>query len=281
MAKNDSRIGKSYENKQLGGYISIENIENEDIEFKYNMIYNSLGILQNGEEIWLKRLEEVKLYIDTNNKKPSTHDKYIRIGKIGFWICSQNQNYKNMKQIMSNGKIYKLWTEFINSDKYKQYFISNENIWKLKLGEVKKYIDINNIIPSHTDRDTQNKILGIWIKRQIHIYRNVKEIMLNEEIYKLWTDFINSDKYKEYFISNEYRWKLKLEQVKKYIDTNNKIPSNSDKYKQVKTLGRWVYTQSHNYNIKKCFISNKKIYNLWTEFINSDKYKSYFLIKIK
>jgi hypothetical protein len=59
MAKNDSRIKKSFENKILGGYISIENTnddeENEDIEFKYNMIYNSMGILQNGEEIWMRR----------------------------------------------------------------------------------------------------------------------------------------------------------------------------------------------------------------------------------
>jgi superfamily II DNA or RNA helicase len=46
MAKNDSRIKKSFESKTLGGYISIENLEeiddeeNKDIEFKYNMIYD-------------------------------------------------------------------------------------------------------------------------------------------------------------------------------------------------------------------------------------------------
>jgi len=41
MAKNDTRIKKSFENKTVGGYISIDNIdddENEDIEFKYNII---------------------------------------------------------------------------------------------------------------------------------------------------------------------------------------------------------------------------------------------------
>jgi len=48
MAKNDTRIKKSFENKTLGGYISIENLdeiddeENKDIEFKYNMIYDSI-----------------------------------------------------------------------------------------------------------------------------------------------------------------------------------------------------------------------------------------------
>ena len=58
--------------------------------------------------------------------------------------------------------------------------------------------------------------------------------MTNEEIYKIWTEFINSDKYKEYFISNENSWKLKLNELKKYIDDNNKRPSTHDKNKQIK-----------------------------------------------
>ena len=73
MATNDSRIRKSYNNKQLGCYISIENTnddeENEDIEFKYSIIYNSLGISLNGKEIWIERLEKIKKYIDENNKE--------------------------------------------------------------------------------------------------------------------------------------------------------------------------------------------------------------------
>jgi hypothetical protein len=37
---------------------------------------------------------------------------------------------------MSNEEIFKLWTDFINGEKYKIYFLSNENIWKLKFNEV-------------------------------------------------------------------------------------------------------------------------------------------------
>jgi superfamily II DNA or RNA helicase len=48
MANNDRRIRKSYTEKKLGGYISIENtIENEDenidIQLRYNMIFDSMG----------------------------------------------------------------------------------------------------------------------------------------------------------------------------------------------------------------------------------------------
>ena len=47
MARNDTRIKKSFENKTLGGYISIENDnddeeeENRELELRYEMIYNS------------------------------------------------------------------------------------------------------------------------------------------------------------------------------------------------------------------------------------------------
>jgi len=104
MAKNDSRIKKSFESKTLCGYISIENTneedtENEDIEFKYNMIYDSMGILQNGEEIWMNKLDDVKKYIDTYNKRPNSKDKDVKIKKLANWIYNQQQKYKKMKEL--------------------------------------------------------------------------------------------------------------------------------------------------------------------------------------
>ena len=127
MAKNDSRVKKSYVNKMFGGYISIEyddelDCENENIEFKYNAIYNSMGVLLNSEEIWNDKLNRVKKYIDENNKRPSSIDKNKEIKQLGQWILNQTGNYKNKEQIMKNEEIYKKWTEFINDDKYKIYF---------------------------------------------------------------------------------------------------------------------------------------------------------------
>jgi len=101
MANNDKRIRQSYENKKIGGYISIENTiedvgeENTDFEFRYNMIFDNMGKLLNGEEIWMKQLEEVKQYLDKNGKRPSkrdTCDKNIKI--LETWVNTQQQNYK-------------------------------------------------------------------------------------------------------------------------------------------------------------------------------------------
>jgi superfamily II DNA or RNA helicase len=277
MAKNDTRIKQSFESKTLGGYISIENLEeNEDIEFKYNMIYDNMGILQNGEEIWMKRLEEVKKYIDENDKRPKGYEKNIQIKKLGHWTNYQQIKYKKKEFIVKNEEIYNKWTEFINDDKYKKYFISNEEKWINILEEIKQYIHTNNKLPSGIDKNKEIKKLGIWIYTQQQKYLKKKEIMVNEKIYNKWTKFINDLIYKQYFQSNEDNWFEKLIQVKKYIDENNKKPSSKDNNLQIKQLGKWIDHQVTNYKKKEQIMKNEEIYNQWTKFINDPRYKQYF-----
>ena len=98
--------------------------------------------------------------------------------------------------------------------------------------------------------------------------------MVNELIYNKWTEFINDDNYKKYFLSNEDVWILNLVNVKKYIDENGKRPSDSDKNKDIKQLGQWISNQITNYKSRKHIMKNDLIYNKWLEFMN--KYKCYF-----
>ena len=63
--------------------------------------------------------------------------------------------------------------------------------------------------------------------------------MKNEIIYNQWTEFINDNKYKKYFISNEDNWIDILNQVKLYIDNNNKRPTNNCKEFKIK-ICTWI-----------------------------------------
>ena len=282
LASNDSKIKQAYESKKDDSYIFINKIKDkvdetndELVEFRYNMIYDSMGILKNGNDIWITNLEWVKKYIDENKKRPSEHDKNKEVKKHGAWILRQVDNYK--KQIMSNETITKLWEEFINDVKYKEYFIFNkdEKKWKLNLEWVKKYIDENKKRPSSEDKNDKDvKTHYNWINKQQQQYKKKEKIMSNETIIKLWEDFINDDNYKEYFISNEEVWKLNLEWVKKYINENNKRPSHSDK--NIRTYYKWINQQIMNYKNKNKIMSNETIKKLWKDFINDDKYKEYF-----
>jgi hypothetical protein len=276
MAKNDSRIRKSFESKTLGGYISIENLEeNEDIKFKYNMIYDSMGILQNYEEIWMKRLEDVKLYIDTNNKRPSYGDKNYSIKKLGQWISNQQIRYYKKSGIMKDEKMYNTWTKFI--EKYALYFQSYKEHWYYILNKIKIYMDQYNKKPFETDTDKNIRFLSRWLQTQLGYYKTKTGIMKNEEIYNKWTEFITNDKYKIYFISNKEEWIKKLYELKLYIDTNNKKPYLTDININIKTLCYWIDTQKKIYKKKEKIMKDKEIYNLWTEFINDDRYSKYFI----
>ena len=146
MAKNDKRIMQSYMNKKEGGYISIDNAQsnnmeiemNENCALRYEMIYSSMGSLMNGPEVWMKRLADVKAFIDTTGKRPTISDDNISIKKLGLWLIVQNNNYKlNQHNMKINQNIKNMWEQFINDNMYKKYFISNEEKWIINLEKVR------------------------------------------------------------------------------------------------------------------------------------------------
>jgi hypothetical protein len=254
-------------------------MSNEDIYNKWTEFINDdkyKKYLLDNETEWINKLELVKNYIDENNKRPSQIDENIELKILASWIQTQIKNYKIKKEIMSNENIYNKWAEFINHDKYEKYFIDNETEWINTFNKVKKYIDENNKKPVLTDDNNDIKILIRWIYNQQINYKSKKHIMLNEDFYNKWTNFINDEKYKIYFIDNEIEWNNNLELVKKYIDENNKRPCCKSENNKIKILGTWIQTQISNYKNKNKIMLNENIYNKWTEFINNNKYRKYF-----
>jgi hypothetical protein len=230
------------------------------------------------EEEFIINLKKIKNYIDINNKRPSQHDNDKITKTLGQWISTEITNYRKKQNNMINLNINKKWTEFINSDKYKKYFIVDTIGEKFisSLNKVKKYIDINNKIPSQQDNDKNITILANWIITQQYYYNNKIHNMKDEKIYNKWTEFINSDKYKIYFQSQCEYFIMKLINVKTYIDKNNKRPPQKDKDENIRVLGIWICAQIQNYNKKQYNMKDENIYKKWTEFINDEKYKKYF-----
>ena len=285
MAKNDSRIRKSYDSKKNGGYFEIENtIDEENIEdtdlmkeldLKYELIFDSMGTLKNNEEIWENRLEEVIKYIDDNKKRPSQSNKDKTIKSLGRWISDQQKNYKTKSNIMKSEIIYNQWYLFINNDKYKEYFLSREEIWNITLEKVIKYINEHNKLPSINNTDKNIMSLKYWITAQKRNYKYHKEIMKNDMIYKKFGDFLET--YKEYFLLRKDLWNNKFVKLIEYIDKTKKLPLKDDEDKDVKKIGIWLSVQKKNYKIRKEIMNDNIIYNKFKNFL--EKYKEYFLSK--
>lgn len=140
MARNDRRIKKSYINKKVGGYISIENdydVKNDDNKktgiFRYDMIYNSMGELKNKEDIWNDKFNKLKKYLDDNNKKPLTNDLDKDVKRLAIWLTIQKSEYKNHVGIMEISEINNKWKEFIETEKY------NKILFNIKKSVKKNY----------------------------------------------------------------------------------------------------------------------------------------------
>ena len=52
-------------------------------------------------------------------------------------------------------------------------------------------------------------------------------------------------------MSNNEEWQSNLNLIKKYIDENDKRPSECDKNRDIKTLGIWISNQQKNYKSKE------------------------------
>jgi len=136
--------------------------------------------------------------MDNFNKRPSYADKDKHIRALGKWITRQSDIFNKKEDIMKNEIIYNKWYEFINNEKYELYFGSNEEKWMRMLNSLKKYLDDNEKIPSYKN----DKVLYKWQSRQKDHYNSNKCIMKDENIKKIWKQFIDDEKYKKYLIAH-------------------------------------------------------------------------------
>jgi hypothetical protein len=220
-----------------------------------------IGIKEFKQYSWEEKLKLVKLYIETNDKLPSAKDKNKDIKQLGWWISDQKKNYSKYQYIMKEENIRNKWEDFINT--YAHLFMSNYEKWNDTLEKVKMYIETNDKLPPHQDINP----LGNWISNQKINYSKQKDIMKEENIRNKWEDFINT--YGYLFMSNDEMWNNTLEKVKSYIETNNKLPSQHDKNKDIKQIGKWISHQKENYSKQEHIMKEENIRIKWEDFMNT------------
>jgi hypothetical protein len=190
--------------KQLNNWLQVQlrNFEtkqqimkNEEIQQDWkNFIEEYIDYFKSNEEIWNNMLEQVKKYIDENHKRPSKSDKNKKIKQLGDWMIHQTNYFENKQFLMKNEEIQQKWKNFV--DEYSNYFESNEEIWNIKLEQVKKYIDENHNRPSCSNKNKEIKQLGNWIGTQKRNFEQNQKIMKNKEIREKWKFFV--DEYNKY-----------------------------------------------------------------------------------
>ena len=172
-------------------------------KIKYNLwtefVEEYKEYFQTEDDNWYKRFDELKQFISTRNKKPSSHSKNIVEKSLGIWIDRQKKNYKNKTGGMKDKTKYDLWTIFL--EEYKEYIQSDEENWYDNFDKVKSFIKENKKRPSSQSQNSIVKKLGSWIVTQQSNYNRKINVMKDEVRYNLWTQFLED--YKKYFNNDD------------------------------------------------------------------------------
>jgi hypothetical protein len=276
---------KNKDIKQLGTWLSQQKInyknktdimKNEEIYNKWTEFINDKqykDFLLTNKEKWYEIFNKLIDYININKNTPShgNKNKNKDIKQLGAWLSQQKINYKNKTDIMKNEEIYNKWTNFINDEQYKDFLLTNEEKWINNLNKLKNYINNNKKLPSINNKNNDIKILGIWLSHQKKNYKLNKEIMKQKNIKQLWEEFIKQ--YKTFLLTNEEIFYNKLEQVKKYIDENNKRPSSKNNNIEIKKLGIFLVQLNKNYKNNQNSMKDENIKKNYELFL--EEYKEY------
>jgi ribosomal RNA-processing protein 8 len=146
-------------------------------------------------EKWNNLLEELKIFIIDNKRRPSGSSINNTEKTLGSWVCNQLTIYKNKSQIMNDKNVYDLFTKFL--EEYSVYFKSKDMKWFENLLNLKSFIKTNKKRPSEDSKIKYERTLGKWLSHQLQNYKNKTEGMKDTEKYKLWSQFL--EEYKEYF----------------------------------------------------------------------------------
>jgi superfamily II DNA or RNA helicase len=252
ISNNDKRIKKTYENKKLGGYISFElnqeenyeNIEDETsiIDFLFEMIYNSIGVLKNGEELWNIKKDLLVQFVENNNRCPKSIESYKDIN-IGKWYSHKKEKINN-----NNSDIYKkLSVNSIIKENLDEYL---ENKYKLKLTFDEllnlffEFVEKNNRCPKSIESYKDINI-GKW-----YAHKKDKINNNNSDIYKqLSVNSIIKENLDEYLKNKNKKLTFdeSLNLLFEFVKKNNRCPMQKESYKNL-NIGQFYQNQKTKIN---------------------------------
>jgi hypothetical protein len=131
--------------------------EDFNIEFKKYLLTHN--------ETWHSRLNELKVYIDTNGKRPSTTSKDEKIKSLGIFILTQNKNYETRSQIMSNNEIYEIWKDFLKT--YHDKLLDADEKWYYSFNLLKEFVEKESRKPNKRSTNQNEKQIGEWFQKHL------------------------------------------------------------------------------------------------------------------
>lgn len=182
----------------------------------------------------------LKEWIENNDKYPSKKSGNGLEKRLSKWIEHKKYNYNKNKLLDNEIDMLQSLEGWRWSIKKDMTLKSTDDI----ITELTEWIKINNKMPSQESKNNIEKRLGIWCQYKRNAYKKDK---LSDEIKDKLTKI---DKWfwpKDKTIIKIKTFDESLEEYKKWITENGRIPKRTTDNKQEIYLYNWKYKQAINY----------------------------------
>lgn len=149
------------------------------------------GILLTREQLWIKHLNDVDIYITNEKKRPPCKTS------LGGWLNNQLTDSKRTPQTPNMTNIWKIFHE-----KHKPYLLTKKEFWLQNYEKALSHMKLHGKLPLNTE----NKNLKDWIIKQTKIYNKPNK----------WS-YEHKEKW-QYFLEKYGFLLLKYNNVPKIID---------------------------------------------------------------
>ena len=168
------------------------------------------NIFEDGYKTWNERLQELKEFIETNERLP---------------LDSENNWLKGQKSSFRNGKLSRQQIEeLLQIDE--NIFDYRFKTWNERLQELKEFIETNGRLPLHSE----NK----WhFAQKAHYKKGKLSRQQIEELLQIDEDIL---KFKKVVVKT---WNERLQELKESIETNGRLPFHSE--------NKWLETQKSSF----------------------------------
>jgi len=136
------------------------------------MEVKQINIDYRNNDIWEKRLNELREFKIVNKRHPSESSDNEEEKRLAQWFRAQVLSYE--KGSLSLDRVCKL-DELDKLDIFQQ-------VWQMKLNEFMKFVSVNGRYPSNHSKDKEERILAIWVSNQ---RQKVKKGKISLARYKL------------------------------------------------------------------------------------------------
>ena len=185
---------------------------------------------------WDKNYNELNLWVNENNRFPSGSSQNNIEKQLGIWANTQRLNKRTNK--LSQNKIDKL------NNIQGWFWNLNIEVWDQNFEKLKIWVSKNNKIPSGSSKNDEEKQLGKWCgdqrfnKKKNKLKQNKIE-KLNNIIGWYWGDNV---------IRKLIPWEEHYNDLKSWVDKNNKLPLSSSQNNIEKQLASWCIEQRKRKN---------------------------------